>query len=170
MLPAKSVLRRPYQQTIVRHFAKARERLWALLWERQAGKSTTQADIALYEMLRHENRTVIYGSASLLLAQEITLKTAIRANQSVSQLIENDASTLKKFADSAQSTIDQQPQEPPQKGAIRRFLIKLYEEHRKKYPDDADRNPQCYPECQTDAELSSPSPPLGERGNRRPNI
>src|SRR5215469_16225987 len=116
-------LRRPYQQTVVRHFAKAPERLWALLWERQAGKSTTQADIALYEMLRQPDRTVIYGSASLLLAQEITLKTAIRANQSLSQLIENDAFTLKKFADSAQSTIDQQPQEPPQKGAIRRFLI-----------------------------------------------
>src|SRR5215469_8412504 len=101
-----SLPRRPYQQTVLRSFIKDQARLWALLWERQAGKSSTMAEFALYEMLRHENRTVIYGSASLLLAQEITLKTAIRANQSLSQLIENDAAALKKFADSAQAAID----------------------------------------------------------------
>jgi hypothetical protein len=156
MLPAKSALRRPYQQTVMQHFAKAPERLWAMLWERQAGKSSTLADIALYEMLRQPNRTVIYGNASLLLAQEITLKTAIRANQSLSQLIENDAFTLKKFADSAQSTIDQQPQKPPEKGAIRLHLIKLYEENRKKCPDAADRNPECCRVYQT------PFPPRGD--------
>ncbi len=149
MPPAKSLLRRPYQQTVMRHFAQAPERLWALLWERQAGKSTTFADFALYEMLRQPNRTVIYGSASLLLAQEITLKTAIRANQSVSQLIESDATTLKKFADSAQSAIDQQPQKPLQKKAIRLFLTKLCEDHRKEYPDAVDRNPHCLREFQT---------------------
>jgi len=147
MLSAKSPLRRPYQQTVMSQFAKGPERLWALLWERQAGKSTTFADFALYEMLRQPDRTVIYGSASLLLAQEITLKTAIRANQSVSQLIESDAHTLKQFADSAQSTIDQQAQKPALKEAVRLHLIKLYEEHREKYPDAADRNPQCFPEC-----------------------
>ena len=153
---AKSPLRRPYQQTVMRHFAKSPERFWALLWERQAGKSSTLADIALYEMLRQPDRTVIYGSASLLLAQEITLKTAIRANQSVSQLIESDACTLKKFADSAQSTIDQQPQKPPEKGAIRLYLIKVYEENREKCPDAADRNIQCCRVYQT------PFPPRGD--------
>jgi len=149
MRPPTSPLRRPYQQAVLRTFIKEQARMWALLWERQAGKSTTQADFALYEMLRHETRTVIYGSASLLLAQEITLKTAIRANQSVSQLIENDASTLKKFADTAQSTIDLQAQKPPNPWAIRQFLIKFFEEHREKYPDAAGRNPQCPDESQT---------------------
>ncbi len=124
----------------MRHFAKAPERLWSLLWERQAGKSSALADIALYEMLRQPNRTVIYGSASLLLAQEITFKTAIRANQSLSQLIESDAFTLKKFADSAQFTIDQQTL---LKRANRLYLIKLYEEYREKFPDAAYRNPPC---------------------------
>ncbi len=68
---SKPALRRPCQQTVLRSFIKEQARLWALLWERQAGKSTTMAEFALYEMLRHENRTVIYGSASLLLSQEI---------------------------------------------------------------------------------------------------
>jgi hypothetical protein len=73
--------RRLYQQAVLNEFIRSNNRFWALLWERQAGKSTTMAEFALYEMLRHRNRTVIYGSASLLLAQEITLKTAVRANQ-----------------------------------------------------------------------------------------
>ncbi|HUE36022.1 MAG TPA: hypothetical protein VMO20_01425, partial [Candidatus Acidoferrum sp.] len=119
-------LRRPYQETALASFIKSQERLWALLWERQAGKSSTLAEFALYEMLRNQNRTVIYGSASLLLAQEITLKTAIRANQSLSQLIENDASTLKKFADSAQSTIDAQTQKPAPSNALAELLDQSY--------------------------------------------
>jgi hypothetical protein len=63
--------RRPYQKNVLECFIKDPARLWALLWERQAGKSTTLADFALYEMLRHQNHTVVYASASLLLAQEI---------------------------------------------------------------------------------------------------
>gem|GEM_PF-935717 len=140
--------RRPYQQTVLDEFIDGNNRFWAMLWERQAGKSSTMADFALYEMLRQPNRTVIYGSASLLLAQEITLKTAIRANQSASQLIESDASTLKKFADTAQSTIDLQTQKSPKPGSIRRLLIQLYEEYQKKHPDDDARNRQCEHHCQ----------------------
>jgi hypothetical protein len=98
--------RRAYQKEALNEFIRSNSRFWALLWERQAGKSTTLADFALYEMLRHQNRTVIYGSASLLLASEITLKTAIRANQTIQQLVEGDAARLKHFADTAQSRID----------------------------------------------------------------
>ena len=105
-------IRRLYQQHALCEFIRARTRLWALLWERQAGKSTTLADFALYEMLRHPDRTVIYGSASLLLGQEITIKTAIRADQTIRELVEGDAAVLKHFADTAQSTIDAQTQNP----------------------------------------------------------
>jgi hypothetical protein len=105
--------RRPYQQTVLDEFIDADNRCWAMLWERQAGKSTTMAEFALHEMFKYPNRTVIYASASLLLAQEITLKTAIRANQTVTQAVEGDAAALKEFADTAQSTIDAQSQKPP---------------------------------------------------------
>jgi hypothetical protein len=143
MDPSKPVLRRPYQQAALASFIKSPERLWALLWERQAGKSTTLAEFALYEMLRHQNHSVIYGSASLLLAQEITLKTAIRANQSVSQLIENDATVLKKFADTAQSTIDAQPQKPASSHALAERLTQYHDQFRQKYADGVQRNIEC---------------------------
>jgi len=97
--------RRAYQQEAIREFIETLLRLWAILWERQAGKSTTFADFALYEMLRYKNRTVIYGSASLLLGQEITLKAAIRANQSARDIVEADARLLKQFADGAQAKV-----------------------------------------------------------------
>ena len=139
-------LRRPYQQTALRSFIKSPERVWALLWERQAGKSTTMAEFALYEMLRHQNRTVIYGSASLLLAQEITLKTAIRANQSLSQLIENDAFTLKKFADSAQATLDTQTQKPVPANSLAERLNQYYHAFRERYGDGLMRNTECLQE------------------------
>src|SRR5579863_4617839 len=103
---------RLYQREVMREFALSDSRFWALLWERQAGKSTTLADFALYEMLRHPGRTVVYGSASLLLAQEITIKTALRANQTIAQVVENDAAMLRHFADTAQSTIDALSQNP----------------------------------------------------------
>src|SRR5580658_592150 len=89
MNPSENPARRAYQKMALAAFIKDQTRLWALLWERQAGKSSTMADFALYEMLRHQNRTVIYGSASLLLAQEIILKTAIRASQTIQQLVES---------------------------------------------------------------------------------
>ncbi len=98
-------LRRLYQQNALHHFVCSNLRFWALLWERQAGKSTTFADFALYEMLRHPHRTIIYGSASLLLSQEITIKAALRTNQTISQLVAGDAAILQRFADTAQSTI-----------------------------------------------------------------
>jgi hypothetical protein len=141
--PTAAPLRRSYQQTALRAFIKSPERLWALLWERQAGKSTTFAEFALYEMLRHENRTVSYGSASLLLAQEITLKTAIRANQSLTQLIESDAAVLKQFADSAQATIDAQSQQPFSPNALAERWDQYCHELRQKYPDEVQRNIEC---------------------------
>jgi hypothetical protein len=117
--------------------------MWALLWERQAGKSTTMAEFALYEMLRQPDRTVIYGSASLLLAQEITLKTAIQANQSVSQLIESDAAVLKQFADSAQSTLDVQTQKPIPAHAMAGRLNQYYHEFCLRVGDGIQRNIEC---------------------------
>ena len=47
MDPARNALRRPYQDAVLNEFIKEQTRLWALLWERQAGKSTTMADFAL---------------------------------------------------------------------------------------------------------------------------
>jgi hypothetical protein len=140
MHQGNKVPRRPYQEVALASFIKSPERVWALLWERQAGKSTTMAEFALYEMLRHENRTVIYGSASLLLAQEITLKTAIRANQSVSQLIESDAAALKQFADSAQAALDAQSQKPIQVENLAKRLTQSYHEHHQNNQDAYDKN------------------------------
>ncbi len=121
-----SIQRRPYQQAALDEFIDGDNRFWTLLWERQAGKSTALADFALYEMFRYRNRTVIYGSASLLLAQEITLKTAIRANQTISQAVEGDAAALKQFADTAQSAIDAQSQNPPKpRASVASFLNRL---------------------------------------------
>lgn len=95
--------RRAYQKEALREFIETQLRLWALLWERQAGKSTTFADFGLYEMLRFKNRTVIYGSASLLLAQEITLKQSIRANMTAQEIVQSDAKILQGFAAGAQA-------------------------------------------------------------------
>jgi hypothetical protein len=115
--------RRPYQQTALDEFIDANNRFWAMLWERQAGKSTTMAEFALHEMFKYPNRTVIYASASLLLAQEITLKTAVRANQTIAQAVEGDAAALKEFADSAQSTIDARSEQPPKpRASVEPFL------------------------------------------------
>src|SRR5580693_7580047 len=92
-------VRRPYQEAALNEFVSGNSRFWALLWERQSGKSTTFADFALYEMLSRQNHTVIYASASLLLSQELPIKTAIRANQTIDQTVEGDAALLKHFAD-----------------------------------------------------------------------
>ena len=134
---------RPYQREVLREFIRSNSRFWALLWERQSGKSTTLADFALYEMLRHKNHTVIYGSASLLLAQEITLKTAVRANQSVQQALERDAAFLKQFADTAQSHIDAQSQTPVPSTSIAELLNERYAAHQLKYNDIFQRNRAC---------------------------
>jgi hypothetical protein len=87
--------------------------------------------------------TLIYYSASLLLAQEITLKTAIRASQSLSQLIENDAASLKKFADSAQTMIDAQTQNPIPANALAERWNQFYHAHLQKHPDGFKRNIEC---------------------------
>ena len=132
--------RRLYQEAALREFVGAENRFWALLWERQAGKSTTMADFALYEMMQHQNRTVVYASASLLLAQEITLKTAVRANQTIAQWMESDAALLKRFADTAQSTIDAQgqvPVPPNPLSCVAEFLTNL--PHFKHHKGDAKR-------------------------------
>jgi hypothetical protein len=125
--------RRPYQEAALASFIKEPDRCWALLWERQSGKSTTLADFALYEMLRHPGRTVIYASASLLLAQEITLKTATRANQSLQQLIEEDAARLKQFVDNAQSLLDAQNAAPS--GTVIGWLDQYCAAHQLKVTD-----------------------------------
>jgi hypothetical protein len=125
--------RRPYQEAALAAFIKDPARVWALLWERQSGKSTTLADFALYEMLRHPGRTVIYASASLLLSQEITLKTATRANQSLQQLIEEDAARLKQFVDNAQSVLDNQTQTTP--STVGHLLNQSCANHQPPVPD-----------------------------------
>jgi len=139
----QQLIRRPYQKAALNEFVRSSSRFWALLWERQAGKSTTLADFALYEMLRYRNRTVIYGSASLLLAQEITLKTAVRANQSIQQALERDAAFLKEFADTAQSRIDAQTQNPVPSDPIAELLNQHYVTHQHRNIDFRRRNLDC---------------------------
>lgn len=84
--------RRPYQKAALEEFLISR--MFALLWERQAGKSTTFADMALFEMMRYKWRTCIYASASLLLGQEIVLKQTQRVEQSSRELIEKESGVL----------------------------------------------------------------------------
>lgn len=94
-----SLQRRAYQREALREFIETGLRVWAMLWERQSGKSTTFADMMLYEMLRHRARTCIYGSASLLLGTEIPLKIGQRLDGA--QLIEKDLKFFKDFASTA---------------------------------------------------------------------
>jgi hypothetical protein len=84
--------RRAYQQEALEAFLKLR--MFALLWERQSGKSTTFADMALFEMMRYRWRTCIYASASLLLAQEIVLKQSQRVDVSAREIIEKESGVL----------------------------------------------------------------------------
>jgi hypothetical protein len=130
-----TVPRRPYQESVLDEFTASTNRFWAMLWERQAGKSTTLTDFALYEMFKRQNRTVIYASASLLLSQEITLKAAVRTNQTVSQMIENDAAFLKHFADTAQFTIDAQKKNGAQSQTFCQRLNQYCQEYQQKNYD-----------------------------------
>jgi hypothetical protein len=93
-----AITRRPYQNEALSAFTALALRMFALLWERQSGKSTTFSDMALYEMIRHVNRTVIYASASLLLGTEIVLKQTQRAD-TARQLVEKEAGILQSAAD-----------------------------------------------------------------------
>ena len=93
VVPArKSMERRAYQEAAFKAFG--RRRLIALLWERQAGKSTTLADMALFEMMRKKRHTCIYASASLLLGQEIVHKQRQHADQFSREAIEKESRVL----------------------------------------------------------------------------
>lgn len=94
--------RRAYQTEALREFIETMLRVWAMLWERQSGKSTTFADMMLFEMIRYRLRTCIYGSASLLLGTEIPLKIGQRLD--AAQLLEKDLGLLKTFAANAATT------------------------------------------------------------------
>lgn len=84
--------RRAYQREALRAF-KTRG-TYALLWERQAGKSTTLADLALFDMMRTPGRTCVYASASLLLGREIVLKQVERTDISVRDVIAKESAVL----------------------------------------------------------------------------
>lgn len=94
--------RRAYQHEALREFIETQLRVWAMLWERQSGKSSTFAEMMLFEMIRHRLRTCIYGSASLLLGTEIPLKIGQRLD--AAQLQEKDLGMLKTFAANAATT------------------------------------------------------------------
>jgi hypothetical protein len=87
-------MRRPYQNEPLRVFAKGVPRQFAKLWERQAGKSRGFADIALLYMMKKAGRTAIYGSASLLLGQELPVKLALRADETAREMIARDSAVI----------------------------------------------------------------------------
>ena len=89
---------RTYQAEALAAFTQARFRLFCLLWERQSGKSSTFADMTLFDMMQRPWRTCIYASASLLLAQELPIKQSQRLHLSSSQLIQKDSATLQAAA------------------------------------------------------------------------
>ena len=121
------MLRRAYQQAALNEYVSSLLRLWAILWERQAGKSTTFADLALLEMMLNPHRTVVYGSASLLLAQEITLKAAIRTGQTARELVEADARLLQNFATAAAGQVGDKLQFQTANAETDKLLPKLSE-------------------------------------------
>jgi hypothetical protein len=88
----RAMKRRAYQSEALR--ADKMKRLFALLFERQAGKSTTLAEIALKRMMKQRDYTCIYASASLLLGREIILKESQQLDVSARQLIQRDAAVL----------------------------------------------------------------------------
>ena len=90
------MIRREYQEVAMREFLE--RRMFALLWERQAGKSTTFADMALIDMMANPGRTCIYASASLLLAQELVLKQSQRVEASSREVIEKESAVLMEAA------------------------------------------------------------------------
>jgi hypothetical protein len=105
--------RRAYQDSALQAFRQ--RRIFCLLWERQAGKSTTLADMALNEMMRFSDRTCIYASASLLLARELILKQARTTDLSIRDLVRKEAEML--FASAIHAAVrrhaGQRAPEPP---------------------------------------------------------
>ncbi|MDB6109283.1 MAG: hypothetical protein JWR69_1033 [Pedosphaera sp.] len=83
---------RAYQAVALAGFR--RYRMFCLLWERQAGKSTLLAEMALTDMMRHPGRTCIYASASLLLGRELILKESAAADASVRDLMKKESEML----------------------------------------------------------------------------
>lgn len=84
-------------------FASRRLRSWANLWERQSGKSTNFSRQAFWEMFEAPNRTVIYGSASLLLGSELPIKLQEQAESILKDRLENDANMFSAVCDEMQS-------------------------------------------------------------------
>ena len=93
-------MRRAYQHEALREFIETVLRVWALLWERQSGKSSTFVEMMLYEMIRYRYRTCIYGSASLLLGTEVPLKLGIRLDA-----VDQDIALFRKFRDDATAQV-----------------------------------------------------------------
>ncbi len=117
-----AIQRRLYQREALREFIETMLRVWAMLWERQSGKSTTFADMMLFEMLRYRARTCIYGSASLLLGTEIPLKIGQRLDGA--QLIEKDLKLWQDFAANAAAQCTE-----------RQMLFQVAEQDREKIPE-----------------------------------
>ena len=84
--------RRAYQSEALQ--AMKAKRLFALLFERQAGKSTTLADMALKKMMKTPGSTVIYASASLLLGREIVMKQTQAVDASAREVIKKESQVL----------------------------------------------------------------------------
>lgn len=130
--------RRAYQHEALSAILTRRLQAW--LWERQAGKSTTLADVALFEMMSVRGRTVVFASASLLLAREIVVKQQQRADTSSRQLIEKEASVLAhcaaRFAEQSQGAsmrfeqADSQSQKPIKAGFTADDFAELFEAQR----------------------------------------
>jgi len=95
-----TIQRRAYQGEALREFIEAVARVWAMLWERQSGKSSTFAEMMLYEMIRYRNRSCVYGSASLLLGTEIPLKIGQRLDA-----VDQDVELFRKFRDTATASV-----------------------------------------------------------------
>jgi hypothetical protein len=93
---------RAYQREALK--ALRHRRLFCLLFERQAGKTTTIGRMALFEMMKHPGRVCIYASASLLLAKEIIFKQISATEQSARALIQKESEVL--FAAAAVSTAE----------------------------------------------------------------
>lgn len=85
--------RRAYQSEAMK--AMRLKRLFALLFERQAGKSTILAEMALKKMMKSHSATVVYASASLLLGREIILKQTQSVDISTRELIKKEADILR---------------------------------------------------------------------------
>ena len=65
---------RLYQETGLEIALLNRCCIW--FWSRQDGKTTSESELSLYEMMKYPGRTVVFATATLLLGREIILKDA----------------------------------------------------------------------------------------------